>query len=274
MKADLIGNFGHTIKSVEAVPRRNYDTEDLQHIGDILADRADVVSAPDNPMGMPGIDPVVATYLIAQNNDLVPLPHITPRDRNRLLIHTQVITSLKIGIRNFFTISGDPISETVRSREVREVDSSGMFSAVRDSRSFLIKGTGEGNISVGSALNPYRENEEAIVAKKRALGSDFFISQVIFEPESLAKDWIKRRDYKIMAGFMPVTKKGQIDFVKRIGSKVPETVIKRLEDSSSLEETSSRIIKEVYDDLKGYVDGIHIMPMGKTKLAASILECL
>lgn len=274
MRADLVTNLKTPVKSVEAVPRKSYDIEELQRMGEILSDRASVVSAPDNPMGVPGIDPVISTYIITHDNDLIPMPHITPRDRNRLLIHSQVLTSLKFGIRNFFTISGDPIDSSVGSKEVREVDPSGMAAVLRSSYSYISSGNGEQKIALGSAINPYRENEESIVNSKLALGSDFFISQVLFEPEALTRDWIRKRNFRVLAGFMPITKKGQLEFVKRMGSRIPESVINRIENSNSLEETSSRIIKEVYDDLKGYVDGIHLMPLGRTKLAASILECL
>ena len=58
------------VKSVEVVPAKNLDIEDFRQAASLLSDVADVVTAPENPMGMPGIDPIISTYLIAKEYKL------------------------------------------------------------------------------------------------------------------------------------------------------------------------------------------------------------
>ena len=67
-------------------------------------------------------------------------------------------------------------------------------------------------------------------------------------------------------------KKPQIDIMKKMGIRFSETVEKRLDNSDNIQDESSRIILEIFDDIKDTVSGIHIMPMGRTDLAKTILE--
>lgn len=260
------------VKSVEVVPAKNLDVEDFQHAASLLSDLADVVTAPENPMGMPGIDPIISTYLIAKEYNLIAMPHITPRDKNRLFIHSQVITALKIGIRNFFVIGGDPINKKLDSREVREIDVLQTINSIRQSEAFLKEPFPK--VGIGSAFNPYREVEQEILGKKLENGSDFFISQIIFEADHLKKDWIKNRTFRLSAGFMPLTRKGQIEGMRKMGVRFSEETISKLDQSDDITATSIRMILEAYDEAKEYIDGIHVMPLGNNKLAKQILESI
>ena len=274
MRSNLLTGFNRPIKSVEAFPRKSLNLEELDRTASVLSDKAHFITSPDNPMGGPGIGPIMTTYMIASRSSLIPMPHITPRDRNRIQIQSDVLTAMKLGIRNFFTISGDPINPKFLSREVREVDTMGLIDCVLSSKEHLPEESREEDVAIGSALNPFRESEEAIARSKISHGTDFFITQVLFDPEALKKDWIKERKFRILAGFMPLSRKSQIQFIEKIGSRIPEHTKERLENSDNIEETSSRIIKDAYDDLRGYVDGIHLMPLGKNEVAAKILECI
>ncbi|MCL5782656.1 MAG: methylenetetrahydrofolate reductase [Candidatus Thermoplasmatota archaeon] len=260
------------VKSVEFVPARNLDLGDMKGAADLLKDVANVVTAPENPMGLPGIDPVISTFLVAQEYGLIAMPHLTPRDKNRLYIHSQVLTALKIGIRNFFIIGGDPINSKSNSREVREIDVMETIESIGKTSEFTK--TTMPDITIGSALNPYRDNEQQILERKLSSGSNFFISQIIFEPEHLRKEWLKNRKFKVSAGFMPITRKSQLDFVSRMGVKISPETLNRLRSAEDVSGASLKIILEAYEGLRGYVDGVHLMPLGNNKLAKEILECI
>ncbi len=260
------------VKSVEVVPHKNLDLDDFREAAALLSDVADVVTAPENPMGLPGIDPVISTYLVAREYNLIAMPHITPRDKNRLYIHSQVITALKIGIRNFFVIGGDPINKKLQSREVREIDVLQTIDSIRKSEAFLKEPLPK--IGIGSAFNPYREVEQEIMAKKLENGSNFFISQILFDSEHLKKEWIRNRSFRLSAGFMPLTRKGQIEGIKKMGVKFSEETLKKLDQADDIMAVSTRMILDAYDDAKEYLDGIHVMPLGNNRLAKQILESI
>lgn len=257
-------------RSVEIVPTRNLDAEDFRLAAGILSDTADIVTAPENPRGLPGIDPVLTTFLIAKEYNLIAMPHITPRDKNRLFIHSQVLTALKVGIRNFFVIGGDPIHKKVESREVREIDVLETITSIRNTGLYMKEPLP--GIGIGSAFNPYRDAEPEIVKRKIDSGSNFFISQIIFESEYLTQEWLKNRSFRLSAGFMPITRKSQISSLRRMGIKISEETLGKLENSDNVLETSQRIILDTFDKVRGYVDGIHIMPMGNNLVAKQILE--
>ena len=263
------------IRSVELVPSRTLSVSDIMDAGTMLADLSDMFTAPENPRGLPGIDPVIALYEATRNNDIIPMPHITPRDKNALFIRSQAITAMKFGINHFFVIGGDPISPDANSREVREIDV--METIAEISRSGKLVKPGDGvpaEIVVGSAINPYRSNEEEIASKKIENGSRLFISQIIFDPQLLEKDWIKKRNFKIMAGFMAIRKKSQMDFAEKLHINMPAEIREKFQNSDDIASTSRRVILEAFDSLKGYVDGIHLMPLGHNSLAKDILECI
>lgn len=260
------------VKSVEIVPTKNLDSSEFENAARLLSNVAHVVSAPENPMGLPGVDPILTTYLLAREYDLIAMPHITPRDKNRLHIHSQVLTALKVGIRNFFVIGGDPIHARSNSREVREIDVLETISSIGGTRSFLSEDLP--GIGIGSALNPYRDGEDQIVTRKIQNGSNFFISQILFEPEHIQKDWIKNRNFRLSAGFMPIFKKSQLELVKRMGVKISDETLRKLDNSDDIVQSSVRLILDTFDATREYVDGIHVMPMGRYNIAKQILESI
>jgi len=270
-KQILLNEINFT-KSVEIVPRKTNGFGDVEGDISIIADVVHAVTTPENPLGSPGIDPVVATYIATAESDLIPIPHITPRDKNSLFIRSQVLTAVKLGIRNFFVVGGDPIDPRFNSKEVRELDTLGLIRAVKESVS-LMKENGQ-KILVGSALNPFRANEESISSAKLESGSSFFISQAIFSAEPIRTEWLRRRKFRLIAGFIPIWKKGQLDAVARMGSQIPSEYIRGVREAEDPAAFSSRAIREIIDDIKKEVDGVHIMPIGNVKLAREILECV
>lgn len=271
MAATTITDLGY-IKSFELVPRKAYGFVEAVEAVDMMEEISNVITAPENPMGMPGIDPLITLYTATSGKKMIPVPHITPRDKNRLHIHSQIMTGIKFGINHFFAIGGDPIHRKMNSREVRELDVVELISAIRDARSYSRDFAGGDEIIVGSSFNPFREAEQEIALAKLTGGSKFFITQAFYDPALLKKDWIRRRDFKLIAGFLPIQNERQLEFLKQIGGRIPEETERKILGAHDKVQESSRIIREIADDLSGYIDGIHIMPMGNNKIAKDILE--
>lgn len=261
------------VKSVELVPKKGGGADDILKAVDTLGSTANFLTAPENPMGRPGIDPIMSLYLASQNSNLTVMPHITPRDKNSLFVYSQVLTALKFGINHFFIIGGDPIDQSIGSKEVREIDVMKMISLISADGGYVKKQNGYSNeIRLGSALNPYREQEPEIAGKKLESGSNFFISQIIYESKWLKKDWIRNRNFKVVAGFFPLRKKSQLEFVKKMHVPVSSEIEEKIMNADDVGETSRKLILDAIDDLKGYIDGVHIMPIGHNETAKNILE--
>ena len=260
------------VRSIEFVPGKHLGNGDMERVADKVSGLVDVVTVPENPLGNPGIDPILSLYALSEKMDFIGIPHLTPRDKNSLHLKSQGMSALKLGIRNFFVVYGDPIAQGRNSREVRELDVIGTIRTLKESRLEFNGSSGSIEMNVGAAANPQRENEIQNIKKKHDAGADFFITQAIFDGEAMKVQWVKERQLKIVAGFIPLKKKPQIDIMKRMGIKFSDTVEKRLENSDNIENESSRIILEIFDDIRDTVSGIHIMPMGRTDLAKTILE--
>ncbi len=260
------------IRSMEFVPGKHLGNSDMEKVSEKVSSLVDVVTVPENPLGNPGIDPILSLYALSEKMDFIAIPHLTPRDKNSLHLRSQAMSALKLGIRNFFVVYGDPISERSQAKEVRELDVLGTIRTLKDSRNEFKGTSGEVSMNVGAAANPHRENELENIERKRSAGADFFITQAIFDPEAMKKEWINGKDYMILAGFIPLKKKSQIDIMEKMGIKFSPDVRRKLENSDNIEQDSIRVVLEIFDDIRDMVSGIHIMPMGKTDLAKTILE--
>lgn len=258
------------VKSVEILPEKNLNNQDLDNAARILDGAANVVSAPENPGGRPGVDPFLTTKIVSMKIGAVAVPHITSRDKNRIYIISQIVSAIKNEIRNFFVIGGDPIDPKFSKFEVREIDAIGIMKEIR--RIQNEEYTEKISINIGSAYNPYREEEVSISLKKVNAGADFFMTQPIYSSEHLNSEIITKNKLKIIPGFIPITRKGMIAFLKKIGVNMNKAEIEKLRESDDIAGTSRRMFMDTYDEIKDSVMGIHVMPMGDYKIAKEILE--
>ena len=108
------------VRSIEFVPGKHLGNGDMEKVADKVSGLVDVVTVPENPLGNPGIDPILSLYALSEKMDFIGIPHLTPRDKNSLHLKSQGMSALKLGIRNFFVVSGAPIAQGQNAREVRE----------------------------------------------------------------------------------------------------------------------------------------------------------
>ncbi|MGP6239085.1 methylenetetrahydrofolate reductase [Cuniculiplasma sp. SKW4] len=258
------------VKSVEILPEKNLNNQDLDIAARNLDGAANVITAPENPGGRPGVDPFLTTKIVSMKIGAIAVPHITSRDKNRVYIISQIVSAIKNEIRNFFVIGGDPVDPKFSKLEVREIDALGIMREIRriQNEQYAEKIS----INIGSAYNPYRDQEVSISLKKADAGADFFITQPIYSSEHLNPEIIAKNKLKIIPGFIPITRKGTITFLKKIGVNMSKAEIEKLRESDDIASTSRRMFLNTYDEIKGSVMGIHVMPMGDYKIAKEILE--
>lgn len=257
-----------TVKSFEFLPEKSPTIDDINKAKNMMDGVANQVMIPENPQGKPGIDSIITAIEFSRNTSISAIPHITPRDKNSLYLSSQFQTGVKFGLRNFFIIGGDKINESVNSKEVRELD---VFKTMELAKRTIEKNLKDRNFSIGGAFNPFRSNEREIIEMKVSSGANFFVSQIIF---GVHESFMKLKDKKIIAGFMPLKSKSQLNFIKKLGVEMDEKTIKRLENTEDVRSESARLILETYENLKKYVVGIHIMPMNDYDVAKNILECV
>ncbi|MCL4345739.1 MAG: methylenetetrahydrofolate reductase [Candidatus Thermoplasmatota archaeon] len=260
------------VKSVEILPDKKFGIDDLKKAAKILDGVANVVTAPENPGGRPGIDPFFTTRTVSSLSHVIAVPHLSTRDKNRVFIISQIISAIKDGIRNFFVVGGDPIDASISTFEVRELDVIGLIREIR--RVQLEDYGGRLEINIGAAFNPYRTIEKEVSMKKMESGTDFFMTQPVYSPGHFDPELMKVRNFRIIPGFIPIRSKGAIDFLKRMGVNLDITDVRRLQDSDDIASLSRRMFLDAFEEIRGYSMGIHVMPMGDYKMARELLESI
>ncbi len=263
------------VKSVEILPSRKAGIEELLKARDNLVDSVDAMTSPNNPRGYPGIDPIMALWLVTRDSDVIAVPHLTPRDNNRLALYSKVVTAAKFNINHFFIIGGDTIDSRVNSKPVMEMDVLSTIEEIANqsiAKNFLREYNE--NIVVGAIMNPHRIQESEIAGSKYEKGAKFFITHSIFDPEILKQEWIAKRKFKLLAGFIPILKKSQLDVTESLDMRIPKNMRDKILNSTDLEEFFINYISDSIDDLRGYIDGIHLMPLGRNHFAKKLMEVL
>jgi|BEDMetMinimDraft_1075159.scaffolds.fasta_scaffold04283_1 5,10-methylenetetrahydrofolate reductase len=263
------------IKSVEITSSRSPGLKDIESARELILDYINMATSPYNPRGLPSIDPILILHEFGRNSNVELVPHISPRDGNKLMIISRVVTSLKVGINSFLVLRGDSINPRIGSEPVDEIDTIGLMKYLKENEYLKEISSKFGmDINIGGISNPHRGNEQEVLNAKIAAGCSFFITHSIYDPEVLKHDWIKHRKFKLIAGFIPILKKASLDFYRDLDLNIPDNLLEKMENSADLENLFFNLIVNSIDELKGYIDGIHLMPIGKYKFARKVLEVI
>lgn len=263
------------IKSVEITSNKSLGLEDIEEARNLILDHVNMATSPYNPRGLPSIDPILILHEFGKDSNVELVPHISPRDGNKLMILSRVVTSLKVGINSFLVLRGDSINPRLATKPVDEVDTVGLMKFLRENEYVNEVSNKFGKeINIGGISNPHRSNEREILDAKISAGCSFFITHAIYDPDVLKQDWVRNRKFKLIAGFIPILKKASLDFYRDLDLDIPPDLLVKMENTSDLESLFFDLIVDSVDELKGYIDGIHIMPIGRYKFARRVLEVI
>ncbi|RLG18183.1 hypothetical protein DRN63_01870 [Nanoarchaeota archaeon] len=154
----------------------------------------DALSIPDNPLGRTHIEPTTFAAYLRNLTESEIVVHLTCRDLNRLALKSRILGLDLIGVKHVLALTGDHISpyEGNRLMGVFDLDSMRLIYMIRllsdyglDERGRRI--TDKVTLHVGGGLNPYLplEIELSRILRKLNSGSEFFISQIIFDESYL-----------------------------------------------------------------------------------------
>jgi methylenetetrahydrofolate reductase (NADPH) len=255
--------------TLEVDPPREAVLADLMEELRPLVGKVDAVNVTDSPMGRARVSAVAASHLIEEALGLETIFHLTCRDRNQIALQSEVLGALALGLRNVLTLKGDPASN---ARPVFEVETVGLIR--------LIEETAGGALFIGTGANPGAEDlpkEVARLAAKVEAGARFVQTQPIFLPEKAVAFAELARPLGVPILFGVLILKGVRQaryFNERVaGIDVPGWVLERLEQRDSPEEGAA-IALEIAREIAPLGRGIHLFPMQRYDLAASILAAL
>ena len=288
---EKILDSGKFAVTAEAGPPKGSSAIVIQRKAETLRNSCDAVNITDNQTAIVRMSSLAGCVLIKQVG-IEPVMQMVVRDRNRLALQSDILGAVALGIGNFLCLSGDHQSfgNHPTAKGVFDIDSIQliqMMKNMRDEKKFLNGEdiSGELPLYIGAAANPYADPIDYRVnrlAKKIKAGVDFIQTQAIYDIPLFRKymeDVCERgldKQAHILAGIIPIRSLGMARYMRDFvsGVTVPDEIITRLEQATSVKEEGVKIVLEIIEQIKEIpgVHGIHIMAVGWEEIIQEITE--
>jgi len=250
--------------------------------------RVDAVNVTDQQSAMMRLGSVVASKALIDRG-FEPICQFTCRDRNRIMLQSDLLSASFLGIENVLIMTGDHplLGDHPQAKPVYDLDSVSLLGAVKELCAGHDLSGKELNLApdfcVGAVVNPGAdplEPEIMKMEKKIACGAVFFQTQAIFDI-SMFERFIKaikhlRGRIKLLGGVVPLRSAGMARYMNANipGVFIPEAIVERMEKTSNPEEESAQIARDIVEAIRGMCDGVHFMPIRANHLVAKVLDKL
>ena len=284
----LAEKLGRTfVISVEVDPPKGLDaTKDLDGARLLKEAGADVIDVGDSPIGRIRMGALAMCYLIQQQVGIETIIHFTTRDRNLMGVQADLIGAHALGVRNILALTGEPPrGDYPNVTAVFDVDSVGLARIIRrfnEGQDLAGRSIGRpARFLIGCALDMNLEtldHELPRLERKLEAGADFFMTQPIYEPETL--DGFERRVGKlpvpVLLGILPLQSFRHAEFLHNEvpGITIPKWVRDRMQAAGGAgREEGLRLGRELLGALLGRIDGAYFMPsFGRYELVATLVR--
>lgn len=276
-----LADAGRFVLTAEVAPPLSADPDLLVKKILPLKELVDAVNFTDNPSATPRMSSL-ACSLIALQHGVEPILQIAARDRTRMGLQGEVLGAAALGIRNILCLTGDhprlgpPPNGRMDIWDLDAIQSLWIVRQMRDEGRFLdcreIKCAPQ--VFLGAAGSPNASNPliQAMREEKKVnAGAQFLQTNLVFDIERFEEylEALERREVTqrvgLLAGISPIRSvKAALAMNEIPGVKVPETVMRRMENSADPKEESVQITLELIERIKRLpgVRGIHFMAVG------------
>ncbi|MFM2310099.1 MAG: hypothetical protein RLY87_2221 [Chloroflexota bacterium] len=271
---------GKTVISGEIAPPKGASPEALLRVAAGIADSVDAMNLTDNQRGLGRMSAMTAAIFLRQQGYEV-VAQMTCQHRNRIALQADALGGATCGVTNILAMTGDhpKIGDHPETKNVLDLNS---FQLIKTLRTMRDQATFESGTAlsvapkyfVGCVANPNIERA-ARLERKVQYGAEFVQTQILFDMPKFA-EWMHdvrslgiHHTTPIMAGIMIIKSAQSARFLRDHlpGSRVPESLITRLEAASDPEAEGIAIAAELCETalaIEG-VRGVHLMTVGWTK---------
>lgn len=264
--------------SAELTLKRETTSADINQQIDVLGNIVDGIQITDSPWSWVQMSPVAASALLLKRG-VDPIPVLTCRDRNRIALQSDLIGMRAMGVTSLLLTRGHRVpkehqipASTVFDTTGRELI--GMANALNEEPSTL---PGE-QFFIGTGARAYRPRKdwraESLNARASA-GARFLQTQLCFNTE-IVRAYIKALvqakltwKYSVMISLTTLPSAKTALWLKNNmpDSRIPEQVIKRLEDADDAEQEGIMICAELMQEISQIpgVSGVNLMTMGNSE---------
>ena len=260
------------VVSVEINPAPNGDLQKNFREAALTAPFVDVLNVTDSPMARTRSASFVVAARLQRHFQIDTIFNFTCRDRNLIGLKSDLLGALILGTQNILCVTGDPA--TAGAKNIFEFPSNGLLQLLPKIES----PTGE---FFGGAVLNFFENltaVEKIVARKKAAGARFLISQPVFTAGriKLLQRWQTEFGVPILAGILPIKSFRAAKFMneKIPGITVPADDLRKMEKMTDdkIFEFQWRKAAEIFHAARAAnLAGAHFMPMGRGDKIAEIV---
>jgi len=263
-----------SISAELTLKRETTSTGIFQQI-DVLGNIVDGIQISDSPWSWVQMSPVAASSLLLQRG-VDPIPILTCRDRNRIALQSELIGLRAMGVTSVLLTRGHRVPKdhhipatTVFDTTGRELI--GMANSLNEEES---TGPGE-QFFIGTGARAYRPRKdwraESLNARASA-GARFLQTQLCFNTDIIQiyiKALVKAKvtwKYAVMISLTTLPSAKTALWLKNNmpDSRIPDHVIKRLEDADDAEQEGINICAELMQEISQIpgVSGVNLMTMG------------
>lgn len=271
---------GKIVISGEIAPPKGASPEALLRVATGIGDSVDALNLTDNQRGLGRMSAMTAAIFLRQHGYEV-VAQMTCQHRNRIALQADALGGAACGVTNILAMTGDhpKIGDHPETKNVLDLNS---FQLIKTLRTMRDQATFESGTVlsaapryfVGCVANPNIERA-ARLERKVQFGAEFVQTQILFDMPKFA-EWMHdvrslgiHHTTPIMAGIMIIKSAQSARFLRDHlpGSRVPESLIARMEAASDPEAEGIAIAAELCEEalaIEG-VRGVHLMTVGWTK---------
>ena len=251
-----------------------------------LNGRVHAINVTDNQSAVMRLGSLAASIQL-KNAGYEPIYQITCRDRNRIALQSEILTSYSLGVDNMLLLTGDhsSLGDHKEAKPVFDLDSVQLVkiaAQLQQGRDMV------GNellnapdIFIGAVVNPNFQPLDLQLLKMRKkvdAGAQFFQTQAVYEDRVVDEFVEKAQAFNrpIQLGVVLLKSPQMGNFMNKnvSGISVPQEWIDEIGsvDKGDRKKKAAEMMGRFIKKHKDQFQGIHIMPLGWTDIVPDILE--
>ncbi len=271
---DLIAG-GHTVIVTELDPPKTLDLDRYFTAARHLADAgSDAITLADNSLAILRISNLAIGAMLKQQYNIMPLLHVSCRDKNLIGLQSELLGIAALGIRHVLPLTGDPakFGDQPGASSVYDVNSIQLMQ--------IISGMNQGynfagktikyptDFVFGCSFNPNAKNLDAQISRlerKLAAGARYVMTQPVFDRQLVETMFERTRDLgvPILTGVWPLLNGRNTEFLHNEvpGIIIPDPIRSRMAGKEGPEgrRIGITIAKEVAESILEHFPGVYLI---------------
>jgi 5,10-methylenetetrahydrofolate reductase len=275
---------GEFAVTAEVAPPKGTDTAEMMENAEFLRGKVHAINITDQQSSVMRLGSLASCRLLKEAG-FEPVFQLTTRDRNRIALQSDLLSSYALGIENVLCLTGDHVAlgDHPQAKSVFDLDSVSLLMAAKG----LAGGTdmagesleGVPTFHLGAVVTPgYEPMELQLLKMERKIeaGAQFFQTQAVYDPELFGRfmEGAKPLGVPVMLGFVLLKSAGMARYMNKnvAGVSVPDSIIDEMKKTDDKVATSIKIAARIIRETREMCQGVHLMTMGWERHVPAILQ--